>query len=77
MLLLGMAKAFTNAANFSGMTINTKLKLSDIVHKAFIEVKNGLEAAGGPATAAAQEGFNSNYSLWTQRTKVNFLLPTA
>ena len=35
-----MVKAFTNAANFSGMTlINTKLKLSDIVHKAFIEVQ--------------------------------------
>ena len=74
MFLLGMVTAFTDAANFSGMTlINTKLKLSDIVHKTFIEVENGLEVAGG-STAVAQEGFNSSYSLWTQRPKVNFLL---
>ena len=66
-----MVKAFTNAANFSGMTlINTKLKLSDIVHEAFVEVENGLEVSGGP-TAIAQEGFNPSYSLWTQRPKVN------
>ena len=72
--LLGMVAAFTDAGNFSGMTlINTKLKLSDIVHKAFIEVENGLEVADG-CTAVAQEGFNSRYSLWTQRPKVNFLL---
>ena len=70
---LGMVKAFTNAANFSGMNLfNTPFKLSEIVHKAFFEVDNGLEAAVGPASA--REGLIMNYSLWTQQPKVSFLI---
>ena len=72
MFFAGMVKPFTKAANFSRIALfNSALKLSDIVHKAFLEVKNGLEAAPNPG--AAQEGFVSDYSLWTRQPKVNIL----
>ena len=72
-MFLGMVKAFTNAANFSGMALfNTSMKLSDIVHKVFFEVDNGLEAAYG--SAAARERLIPDYSLWTRQPKVIFLI---
>jgi serpin B len=48
---LGMGSAFTDAANFSGLTKERRVSLSAVVHKAFVEVEeHGTKAAA--ATAA-------------------------
>ena len=47
---MGMPVAFSGAADFSGMTGNRDLFISDIVHKAFVSVdENGTEAAAATA----------------------------
>ena len=43
---LGMPTAFTNSADFSGMTGTKDLKIDKVIHQAFIEVnEEGTEAA--------------------------------
>jgi len=43
---MGMPIAFTDRANFSGMTKQEPLEIADVVHQAFIAVdENGTEAA--------------------------------
>ena len=47
---LGMPTAFTTSANFSGMTTQMELKISDVLHEAFIAVDEaGTEAAAATA----------------------------
>lgn len=41
---MGMPAAFADAADFSGMTKDDELKISNIIHKAFMEVVIGQRA---------------------------------
>jgi serpin B len=50
---MGMPIAFSSAADFSGMTVNRELFISDIFHKAFVAVDEaGTEAAAATAVIA-------------------------
>lgn len=59
---MGMAEMFSNRANLSGLLeFRTQLKVSEVVHKAFIEVtERGTEAG------AAAGKFSLNRTIYIQ-----------
>jgi serpin B len=51
---MGMPVAFSDKADFSGMTSETKLMISNVIHQAFVDVhEKGTEAAAATAVIAA------------------------
>lgn len=52
---LGMPTAFTDAADFSGMTAEEELKISEVLHEVFVAVDEaGTEAAAATAVVMAR-----------------------
>src|SRR5262249_46952193 len=47
---MGMRLAFSDAANFSGITRSERIKISEVIHKAYVDVnEKGTEAAAATA----------------------------
>ena len=75
---MGMAKAFSGAANFSGITDAERLFISDVIHKTFISVaENGTEAAAATAVkleAASAPGEEPEYKVFRADHPFLFLI---
>jgi serpin B len=56
---MGMPTAFTDTADFSGMTDSTSLKIGFVIHQSFVEVnEEGTEAAAATAIGMVATGID-------------------
>jgi len=54
---MGMPLAFSDSADFTGMAKNAELKITEVVHQAFVDVnEEGTEAAAATAAVVAARG---------------------
>ena len=57
LVALGMPTAFTDEADFSGLTVDEPLKISEVLHEAFVAVdEEGTEAAAATAVVMQRAG---------------------
>ena len=57
LVALGMPTAFTDDADFSGLTVDEPLKISEVLHEAFVAVdEEGTEAAAATAVVMQRAG---------------------
>jgi len=72
---MGMPVAFSGGADFSGMTGNCELFISDVVHKAFVSVDEaGTEAAAATAVMMAMSAPPSEPAEFTMDRPFIFLI---
>lgn len=75
---MGMGDAFSDGANFSGITDAERLFISDVIHKTFISVaENGTEAAAATAViivAASAPGEEPEYKVFKADHPFLFLI---
>jgi len=71
---MGMPQPFSDDANFSNMTSRNDLKISDVFHKAFIEVnEQGTEAAAATAVVIRMKSIG-NEKYFTANHPFIFLI---
>ena len=70
---LGMKEAFAPSADFSGISTTERLRVSDVIHKTFLDVdENGTEAAA--ATAVVVENTSAPMNVVTMTVDRPFLM---
>ena len=68
-----MKEAFTEGADFSGISTTERLRVSDVVHKTFLDVdENGTEAAA--ATAVVVDATSAPTNVVTMTVDRPFLM---
>ena len=65
---MGLRTAFDDTADFSGMAVNGRVKIDDVIHKAHVDVdENGTEAAAATAVVMFP-GLAANKDTLPERT---------
>jgi len=72
---MGMPDAFTNAADFSGMSGNRDLMISKVIHQAYVDVnEEGTEAAATTAVVVRLKAVRMNYPVFKADRPFIFLI---